>query len=175
MAMKNASYHRLGVGSILDVAWVDRALATIRAHRSPNFAGLVSTLYAGDRPVAAHMGMRSSTTIHWWFNTYDYDLRAYAPGLALLLMLAKRAAGDGLKIIDFGRGTEDYKLTFSNGSTELCEGSIERPNSLPGTVRRFQKLGVRAFARVPLGRYESLPRRALHRFVTSMSLPDEAA
>jgi CelD/BcsL family acetyltransferase involved in cellulose biosynthesis len=90
------------------------------------------------------MGMRSSTIIHCWFNTYDYEMRNYAPGLALFLMLAQRAAKDGLKMIDFGRGTEDYKLTFSNGSTELCEGSIELANSLAGAVRRCQKVAVHA-------------------------------
>lgn len=175
VAMKNASYRRMGVGSILDVAWVARTLAEIRATRSAPFAGMLSTLYAGDRPVAAHFGMRSATTLHWWFNTYDHELRAYAPGLALLLLLAQRAPSEGLSIIDFGRGDEDYKLTFANGTTELCEGSIELPRSLPGTLRLAQKAGVRAMAQLPLGPYASLPRRVLHRLLTSMWLPEEAA
>ncbi|MGE0849771.1 MAG: GNAT family N-acetyltransferase [Hyphomicrobiaceae bacterium] len=170
VALKNASYRRLGVPSILDVAWVDRALREIRSHRNPHFAGILSTLYAGDRLIAAHMGMRSSTTICWWFNTYDDDLRIYAPGLILLLQVAQRAADEGLKIIDFGRGDEHYKLTYANGSTQLCEGSIELPSSFAGRLRRLQKLGVGFFERVPLGPYQSLPRRAMARLMTGMHL-----
>jgi CelD/BcsL family acetyltransferase involved in cellulose biosynthesis len=170
VAFKNASYRRLGVPSILDVAWVDRALSEIRSYHNPHFAGILSTLYAGDRLIAAHMGMRSSTTICWWFNTYDWDLRIYAPGLILLLQAVQRAADDGLTIIDFGRGTEHYKLTFANGGTQLCEGSIELPNSFAGRLRRLQKLSLNFFEHVPLGPYQSYPRRALARLITGMRL-----
>ena len=171
--MREAGYARLGVASGFRVPWVARTLDALRRMQSREFAGVLSTVRAGDRLIAAQFGMRTRTTLCWWFNTYDFALRNRAPGIVLLLMAAEHVAGRGVGRIDFGRGSEDYKLTFATGATELCEGSIELPRTVPGRLRQLQKLGVRAFAHVPLGRFESWPRRALSRLVTGVRLPAE--
>jgi CelD/BcsL family acetyltransferase involved in cellulose biosynthesis len=170
---KNLSYRELNAPSILDVPWVERTLEAIRSYRHRDFAGLLTTLYAGDRRIAMHMGMRTATTICWWFNTYDREMRQYAPGLVTILETARQAASEGIRLIDLGRGTEAYKTSVSNGTTLLCEGSIEQPGSIPGILRRLQKLSVRSLATLPLGRYKSYPRRAFARAITHMRLPDE--
>ena len=175
VAMKNQSYERLKVRSILDVAWVDRALAALRATSNEHFAGLMTSIFAGERLIAGHFGMRSKTTWCWWFNSYDYDVRNYAPGMLLVLEAAKRAPAEGLTKIDFGRGDADYKLVFSTAETRLCEGSIELASSRAGTLRRAQKFCVGVAKGLPLGRYESYPRRALARLLTSMRLPHRGA
>lgn len=171
VAMKNASYERIGVVSGLGIGWIDRALARLRSVGDGECRGLVSTLYAGDRLIAAHMGMRTATTLCWWFNTYDYELRNRAPGLILLLKAIERAAAEGIEVIDFGRGDEPYKLAFANGATDLCEGSIECTSTVPGVLRRAQKATLKGLSHVPLGRYESWPRRAMARLSTGMRLP----
>ncbi len=171
VAMKNQSYERLNVRSILDVGWVDRALAALRATSNQHFAGLMTSIFAGDRMIAGHFGMRSKTTWCWWFNSYDYDVRNYAPGMLLILEAAKRAPIEGLTKIDFGRGDAEYKLVFSTGATPLCEGSIELLKSRAGILRRAQKASLGAAKGLPLGRFESYPRRALARLITSMRLP----
>ncbi|NJO31778.1 MAG: GNAT family N-acetyltransferase [Rhodospirillales bacterium] len=170
---KNLSYRELNLPSILDVPWVARTLEAIRSYRHRDFAGLLTTLYAGDKRIAMHMGMRTATTICWWFNTYDREMRQYAPGLIMLLETARQGANEGIRLIDLGKGTEAYKTAVCNGTTHLCEGSIERPGSLPGVLRRFQKLSVRSLATMPLGRYEDYPRRAFARAITHMRLPEE--
>ncbi|MEX0644380.1 MAG: GNAT family N-acetyltransferase, partial [Parvularculaceae bacterium] len=171
VAMKNKSFERMKVRSILDVAWVDRALAALRSTSNEHFAGLMTSLFSGDRMIAGQFGMRSKTTWCWWFNSYDYDVKNYAPGMLLILDAAKRAPAESLTKIDFGRGEADYKLVFSTGETPLCEGSIERPASLAGFARRTQKSALAITKRLPLGRFESYPRRAFARLLTSMRLP----
>ena len=136
-------------------------------------AAVRAGLQSGDRLIAAQFGLRTDKTLCWGFNTYDHELRNRAPGLILLLKAAERVASEGITKIDFGRGDEPYKLTFATGATPLCEGSIERPRTVPGRLRQLQKLGVRAFSHVPLGRFESLPRRVLSRLVTGVRLPAE--
>lgn len=171
VAMKNKSYERLKVRSILDVGWVDRALSALRATSNEHFAGLLTSIYAGERMIAGQFGMRSKTTWCWWFNSYDFDFKNYAPGMLLIVEAVKRAPKEGLTMIDFGRGDADYKMVFSSGETPLCEGSIEAPGSRAGALRRAQKLSLRMIERAPLGRFESYPRRALARLLTSMRLP----
>lgn len=170
---KNLSYREHNLPSILDVPWVGRTLDAIRSYRHRDFAGLLTTLYAGDRRISMHMGMRTATTICWWFNTYDREMRQYGPGLIMLLETARLGARDGIRLIDLGKGTEAYKTAVCNGTTLLCEGSIEQPGSIPGILRRFQKLSVRSLATLPLGRYESYPRRAFARAITHMRIPNE--
>jgi CelD/BcsL family acetyltransferase involved in cellulose biosynthesis len=137
---KNDSYARLGVDSIIDVGWVRACLERLRAIRTPDFEGMLSTLYAGERLVAAHFGLRSRTDIHWWFPTYDPELDRYSPGLALLLSLARWGAENGVGRIDLGRGKARYKQAFANAGSTLCEGSIERATSIVGAPRRVRKL-----------------------------------
>ena len=164
--MKSASLRRLRVPTAFDVEWVSRAMAAIRSESGENFAGVLSTVRTGDRLIAAHFGMRNRTTMCWWFNTYDYELRDRSPGLLLLHMAMERAPENGIGIIDFGRGEESYKRKFATGSTALCEGSIEIAHSVPGALRRTQKFGLRLIERMPLGHYQSWPRRAMNRVLT---------
>jgi CelD/BcsL family acetyltransferase involved in cellulose biosynthesis len=170
---KSAFYRRIGVASGFDVPWVARALDAIRTRQDPDFAGLMHTLHAGDRLIAAQFGMRAADTLCWWYTTYDDELRNLGPGLVLLLAAVERAEAEGVVLIDFGRGDEPYKLAYANGATPLCEGSIERGASVPGALRRTQKAALRALSRLPLGRYESIPRRAMARLLTGMHLPPE--
>lgn len=171
VAAKSAHYRRIGVASGFAVPWVARALDRLRCHATRDFAGMLHTLHAGDRLVAAQFGLGTPTTLAWCYTTYDEALRNYGPGTLLLMLAAERAAAEGITLIDLGRGDEPYKATYANGETPLCEGSIERALSVQGAIRRAQKVALRAAARVPLGRYESWPRRAMARLTTGMRLP----
>ena len=66
-------------------------------------------LYAGDRPVAAHLGLRSDRVLAYWFPAYDPDLGRYSTGVALCLRMAEAAAADGIGHIDLGKGAARYK------------------------------------------------------------------
>ncbi|MFM7182020.1 MAG: GNAT family N-acetyltransferase [Verrucomicrobiales bacterium] len=63
--------------------WARSALEIIRNTRTPSFAGMLSALYAGDRLMAVHFGIRSRGVLHWWFPSYAPGLSSYAPGIQL--------------------------------------------------------------------------------------------
>ncbi len=170
-AMKNALYDKLRVRSVLDVPWVSDALDTIRKTQTPEFAGVMTTVHAGDRLMAAHFGMRSKTVWHWWFSSYDLAMANYGSGIILINEALRIAHEHGLHIIDFGRGEAEYKTTFSNDATPLCEGSAERTGTLAGALRTGQKALLSAARPLPLGKFESYPRRALARLISGMQLP----
>lgn len=170
-SMKAQQFAEIGVQSVFDNPWTARAIDTIRNTQSPSFAGVVSTLHAGDALMAVHLGMRSANELHWWFPTYDRTASKYSSGILLLLEIARHAHEHGVSSIDLGRGDEGYKSKFANDATELCEGSIERVGAAAGLLRKGQKAVLRLSQPLPLGQYENYPRRALARLISGMQLP----
>lgn len=136
---KDDALRQQGAAGFPGPDWIASVLQDIRDTDTPRFAGLFSTLYAGDRLVAAHFGMRSDRAWHWWFPSYDPASQQYAPGLILLLFCVEEAARMGLSELDFGRGTQRYKKEFGNRSRPLCEGSLERPGTVFGATRVLRK------------------------------------
>ena len=165
LAWKRAALADKGVGLILDTPLVAGIARDIREADSPAFAGRLSTLYAGDRLVAAHFGMRSDSAWHWWFPAFDPQMSAYSPGLALLLKCAEQAASDGMAELDLGRGTERYKREFASGARPLCEGSLEHALAPPGAARRLRKALHRVAESVLPKHHVDLKRRAFNRLL----------
>ncbi|KAA9009424.1 GNAT family N-acetyltransferase [Histidinibacterium aquaticum] len=170
LSWKRAALAAMNVSFILDRNWARAVIETIRSTNTESFAGLFSTLYAGERLVAAHFGMRSDRAWHWWFPAYDPELSSYSPGLALLFECARHGADLRLAELDLGRGTERYKLEFSNAHRALCEGSIERAWTWCGITRiarRHLHLGISG--RTP-ERFVELNRRAMNRLLRAGKL-----
>jgi CelD/BcsL family acetyltransferase involved in cellulose biosynthesis len=80
--------------------------------RTEGFSGVSSMLYAGDKPVAGHFGLRSDRVMAHWFPAYDTRFGSYSPGLAMHLGLAEGAAAAAIQHIDMGPGAEGYKQWF---------------------------------------------------------------
>ena len=118
--------------------WFSQTLSAAFETRTPLFAGQLSALYAGDRLVACHLGLRSGPVCHIWFITYDPEYSAYSPGLLLLMGMAEAAEAAGLSLFDLGRGEQSYKQRFQTGFVPLGEGAVSRPTWLAGAVR-FQQ------------------------------------
>jgi CelD/BcsL family acetyltransferase involved in cellulose biosynthesis len=113
--------------------------------RGPRFVGMLSALYAGDRLIAGHMGMRSRIAWHWWLPSYDTEVAPYSPGAILLLRMAEAAPGLGVTRLDLGRGEEAYKLRFMSGAVGLAEGFV--PTTRLVRVRRDVEWVGRAWVR----------------------------
>lgn len=125
LSWKSAQYLDTGVDDILRVNWISQALELMFDERTEVFSGILSVLYAGDRPVAAHFGIGSAKTWHYWFPAYDPDLHKYSPGLLLLIEMASHAANLGVRAIDLGKGAASYKQRLSNAQSEVAVGIVE--------------------------------------------------
>jgi CelD/BcsL family acetyltransferase involved in cellulose biosynthesis len=135
---KQEQYLRTGVSDTLARAWIRQVLELVHARQEERFAGLLSLLYAGDRIVAAHLGIRSVSVWHYWFPAYDPALARYSPGIALLLKMAEHAPSVALGTIDLGRGDERYKGSLMSGAVPLFEGRVELP-SLAAAMSRLRR------------------------------------
>jgi CelD/BcsL family acetyltransferase involved in cellulose biosynthesis len=120
---------------VFEFDWTLELLLAVLQRQGPGLWGVMSALYAGDRLVAMHLGMRTETVLHYWFPAYDRELSKYSPGVSLLRLMAEHAAGSGIRRIDLGRGDEPYKLKFASGSIPLASGIVSA-----SIVRRSQRL-----------------------------------
>jgi len=114
-----------GFTDALGTPGIHRFVERLLAARGPEFAGSLSVLRAGDRIVAAHLGMRSRTVWHYWFPCYDEELAKYSPGLLLLLRIVEHAPTIGVRTIDLGRGDAPYKTRFMTDAVEVADARVE--------------------------------------------------
>ena len=86
--------------------------------------GLLSILWAGDKPVAGHFGILEDTILHYWFPVYDPLFGRYSPGTALYIDIVRSAPKIGIECIDMGYGEQPYKLRQTDVVSEVSYGSI---------------------------------------------------
>jgi CelD/BcsL family acetyltransferase involved in cellulose biosynthesis len=124
LAWRRARAAREGAADPFAAPWFRALLAALVEERSPGFCAPLSALYAGDRLVAAHLGLRSDSTWHWWIPGYDAALAEHSPGLLLLLELLAHAAAAGTALLDFGPGPEPFKRRFCTTLLPVVRGSV---------------------------------------------------
>jgi CelD/BcsL family acetyltransferase involved in cellulose biosynthesis len=138
MRWKSAQYRRTGQFDRFARDWIVRLVEDLYETRGREFAGVLSVLYAADRPVAGHFGIRSASVLSWWFPAFDPAFATYSPGVISLLRAVEAAADAGLGQIDLGRGHEGYKESFKSGDIAIAEGWVERPSGV-AVARRAQR------------------------------------
>ena len=134
LAWKRDQYRQAMTTDVFGRPWTGQLLRDIAATQTPDFAGVCSVLRAGGRIVAAHMGMRSRTSLHYWFPAYDPELAKYSTGIILLLRMAEAAAQTGLQTVDLGKGDSQYKLRLMTGAAALSEGQVCLPSAWGAVV-----------------------------------------
>lgn len=169
IANKRKQCQETGVLDVFTHSWTIELIKRIHAQRTPDFSGILSVLWAGDTPVAAHMGMRSKEVLHWWFPTYLDAYSKYSPGLILLVMLAEEAAKLGLKTLDLGKGDDAYKKNFQTGSVLLGEGRAIVPSMTSRVIHLQQELEAWVRASPLLRRIARGPAHALRRVARQLA------
>lgn len=151
MAWKSAQYRRTGRSDRFAHAWIVRLAQHLFHTRSDRFAGRLSVLYAADRPVAAHFGLRSDRVHTSWFPAYDPEFARYSPGLVMHLRMAEGAAADGVSYLDLGRGQKAYKDLLKTREITVHEGWVTRPHPV-ALARRARRAPVRALRNTVVAR-----------------------
>lgn len=153
MGWKSAQYRRTGRSDRFAHPWITRLAQQLFHTRSDSAGGLLSVLYAGERPVAAHFGLRSERVLACWFPAYDPAFAKYSPGLILHLRMAQAAAADGIAQLDLGRGRKDYKDSLKTRELTVSEGWVTRRHPV-ALGHRARRAPVRALRNTVLARPE---------------------
>jgi CelD/BcsL family acetyltransferase involved in cellulose biosynthesis len=125
MAWKSDQYTRTGRTDRFATPWI---VDLVRHFHRTGF-GVLSVLYAGDRPVSAHFGLRSGTVMAGWFPAYDTRFGRYSPGMIGHLRLAQGCAEAGITEIAMGRGGKEFKEGLKSREIPIAEGRVARPLS----------------------------------------------
>lgn len=134
---KTRQYERTGMVQVFRHRWVLDLLERIQRTQGTAFAGVFSSLHAGDQLIAVHLGIRSRTALHNWFPAYDPAFGRYSPGSVLLLSLAREAADSGIQRLDLGKGPERYKQSFATDQAPLLEGAVDLRPMVAALWRRW--------------------------------------
>jgi CelD/BcsL family acetyltransferase involved in cellulose biosynthesis len=133
---KRDQYARTGIMDVFGFPWTNELVRRAASTQTTGFAGVCSVLRAGDQVVAAHLGMRTTDTLHYWFPAYDPAFSKFSPGITLLLRIAEAGASDGVRTIDLGAGDSQYKDRLMTSALVLKKGFVDTP-SLIATARRL--------------------------------------
>jgi len=163
MGWKSQQCMETGTIDVFGVDWTRRLLYDLQQMESPAFGGMLSTLTVRGKLVAAHFGMRSCSTWHYWFPSYHHEFGKFSPGLVLLLRMAQAANELRLTRIDLGKGDSFYKSRLANAGTPLLEGRVEVP-SIPNSVRALWRQAESCIDSGPIARTIGLPIRAIRRW-----------
>ncbi|MEU1294377.1 GNAT family N-acetyltransferase [Streptomyces sp. NPDC005840] len=139
MRWKSAQYRRTGRMDRFARPWIVDLVDHLFEVREEHFTGVLSVLYAGDRPVAAHFGPRSRTVLAAWFTAYDPDLHYYSPGLMMHLRTAEAASRSGVTLLDLGRGDKEYKDWLKTRELRVGEGFVSRPHPVSAAHRMWRR------------------------------------
>ncbi|QEU96599.1 GNAT family N-acetyltransferase [Streptomyces kanamyceticus] len=142
MRWKSAQYRRTGRMDRFAKPWIVDLVDDLFHVREEHFTGVLSVVYAGDRPVAAHFGPVSRTVFAAWFTAYDPELSYYSPGLMMHLRMAEAAGRDGVRVMDMGRGDKEYKDWLKTRELRVGEGFATRPHPV-ATAHRMWRRPVR--------------------------------
>lgn len=137
--LKRAKYQRTKTFDILSVDWARDLLEEIHGLKTDNIQGILSTLWSGNELAAAHFGMLTSDTLHYWFPIFNPEFSKYSPGTELLMRVAEHAAEVGVTKVDLGYGDDPWKFKFANGSGSVSVGQVNfNPVQFHFAKRRYE-------------------------------------
>ncbi|MER6672814.1 GNAT family N-acetyltransferase [Streptomyces sp. NPDC000983] len=143
MDWKSAQYRRTGRSDRFAHPWITELVEQLFHTRADACTGILSVLYAGGRPAAAHFGLRSQHILSCWFTAYDPTFAKYSPGVTLHLRMAQGAAGQGISYLDLGRGQREHKDALKTGDVHVSEGWAVRRHPV-ALAHRARRAPVRA-------------------------------
>ena len=143
--LKRQQYEKNGWQDVFAKKWVVALLETLESTRTPDLTGTLSSLIADGRVVSIEFGLRSRDAYSVWFSTYEPEYAADSPGALLTYQIIESCGQQGIGYVDFGKGLNEQKRRFSNGSEALAEGFVGGQGPMGRAASRLfgQALAVR--------------------------------
>lgn len=133
---KSDQFRRTGLHDVLATPWSRALMRNLFALRDGPLQGLLITLRAGGRPVAAHFGVRLGEAFHPWLAGYDPSMSAYSPGMTFISEAIRAMPRLGLTGYDLSAGSDHYKRPFASEQAIIREGEL-RLEGAGNALERF--------------------------------------
>ena len=112
IAWKRDQMVRTGVHDVLNVEWTRKLMRNLFESQVGNLHGMMINLYAGDRLVAGHFGVRRGGAYHPWIASTDPGLAAWSPGQVFLGRAINAMDDLCLTTYDLGPTHDHYKRPY---------------------------------------------------------------
>lgn len=122
--LKRHQYVKNGWQDVFEKKWVVALLEALESSRTPDLTGTLSSLVADGRVVSIEFGLRSRDAYAVWFSAYEPEYAADSPGALLTYQIIESCGQEGIGYVDFGKGLNEQKRRFSNGTEALAEGFV---------------------------------------------------
>lgn len=122
MLWKRDQLRRTGAHDFLRPEWTSRLMSQLFMQRDGRFQGLMMCLYAGDRLVAGHFGVRLGGVYHPWIASTDPEMAPWSPGQVYLAQAISAMPLAGLHRYDLATGHDHYKRPWALTQTLVGEG-----------------------------------------------------
>lgn len=127
LAWKRLQLARTGMHDFLRPDWTQTLLHDVFDRRAGSFQGLMISLYAGGRLIAAHFGARLDGVYHPWIGAMDPELEAYSPGFVHQWMAIEAMTPLALQTYDLGPGSDHWKKMFATSHADVGVGLATAP------------------------------------------------
>jgi CelD/BcsL family acetyltransferase involved in cellulose biosynthesis len=131
---KGEQIARTGITDFLSAPWTRGLLARLFEAREGAFQGLQLSLYAGERQVCSHFGVRLGAHYHPWISASDPGLRAYSPGFIHQWMAIEAMGELGLSTYDLGPGFGHWKALFASRGGLVIGAGLAAADSAAGRL-----------------------------------------
>ncbi|MET0294316.1 MAG: GNAT family N-acetyltransferase [Phenylobacterium sp.] len=135
---KRAQLVRTGATDFLAPGWTRALVQALFDNPSPDFGGLMVSLYVGDRLAAGHFGVRAGPVFHPWIAAIDPELAAASPGDVFMPKAIEAMPQLGLTTYDLGPGHEHYKAPFALGRRLIGHGCATAAGPSGASARAAQ-------------------------------------
>ena len=129
LAWKRCQLQRTGGHDFLAPAWMGQLFNSLFQRQTGDFQGLMIGLYAGDRLVAGHFGVRLGSVYHPWIAAADPALAALSPGQTFIIRAIGAMDDLGLTTYDLGPGHDHYKRAFARTQVMIGGGLATARNT----------------------------------------------
>jgi CelD/BcsL family acetyltransferase involved in cellulose biosynthesis len=135
MRLKREQYCRTGVEDVLARPARRDLIERLLEVHSPYCRAMLQLVRTGSGPIALHLGLRCTSTLHYWFPTYDPAFAYASPGRLMIWKMVEQAGAHAVAKIDLGAGEAQAKLQLSTGTYRVRK-SVWSGASLPSLLAR---------------------------------------
>jgi CelD/BcsL family acetyltransferase involved in cellulose biosynthesis len=112
LGWKSAQLRRTGLYNVLQPRWSRDLVDNLFAAQGEPFGGMLITLRAAGRPIAAVFGPRQGAAYHTWIAAFDPAFATYRPGRLLHAQALAQMDALGLDLFDMGPTHGHWKKSF---------------------------------------------------------------
>jgi hypothetical protein len=111
---------------------------------------LVSSMSAGERLLAVHLGMLATDRVYWWIPAYDPAYSEYSPGRLMMESLMEESFHRHHREFDLMIGGESYKWHYATHTRKIRDVGLRPPTvQIHHSLNSFKQSQKEFIARYP--------------------------